>query len=199
MTVNSDLIRARFSREGPEGVERINAASRDAIAPGKTFVDAAVLIPLLVVDNELDVLLTRRAKHLTHHPGQVSFPGGRKEPSDESLVATALRETQEETGIAPEYVEIVGHLPRMYTISAYDVAPVIGLVRPGYTLSADPDEVDGIFSVPLSYLVDDRHRIDSDVHFKGTRVPMVEWHYEGERIWGATAAMIRVFIQILKE
>ncbi|MFK8028984.1 MAG: CoA pyrophosphatase [Gammaproteobacteria bacterium] len=192
-----NLIKERFSDFSNTSTRRINEGSKDFFAPDAAFVEAAVLVPLLIGDDGLDVLLTKRASHLKHHPGQVSFPGGRREPEDSSLEVTALRETHEETGISPDFVEIVGHLPRMYTISAYDVDPVVGLVRSGYTLQPDASEVDSIFTVPLAYLADDGHRIDSDVTYRGTDVAMVEWHYQDQRIWGATAAMILTLLNTL--
>ncbi len=195
--MNIETLRQRFSELTATSTERINQGSMDVVAPNATFVDAAVLIPLLLGDDGIQVLLTKRAAHLKHHPGQVSFPGGRREPEDGSLEVTALRETHEEIGLLPDFVEIIGHLPRMYTISAYDVDPVVGLVSPGFTLTPDTSEVESIFSVPLDYLADARHRIDTKMTFKGTDIPMVEWHYADQRIWGATAAMILVLINTL--
>ncbi len=195
--MNIELLRKRFSGRTSTSTERINQGSRDWAAPDSTFVDAAVLIPLLLGSDGIEVLLTKRAAHLKHHPGQVSFPGGRREAEDSSLEETALRETHEEIGISSEFIEIIGHLPRMYTISAYDVDPVVGLVSPGYTLVPDASEVESVFSVPLDYLADARHRIDTDTMYRGTDVRMVEWHYNDQRIWGATAAMILVLINAL--
>ncbi len=188
--MDKKFLRERFGEQLETSSERILHGAKEVIAPGATFVDAAVLIPLVIDKGGVELLLTQRAAHLKHHPGQVSFPGGRRELSDDSLETTALRETHEETGIGPEFIEIIGHLPRMYTISAYDVDPVVGLVNPGYTLMPDRSEVESVFSVPLSYFADARHRIDTELTFAGTRVPMVEWHYSDQRIWGATAAMI---------
>ncbi|MEM7084187.1 MAG: CoA pyrophosphatase [Pseudomonadota bacterium] len=163
----------------------------------QSYVDAAVLIPLVEREKGFDVLLTRRAAHLKHHPGQVSFPGGRKETGDASLDITALRETHEETGISPDFIELVGHLPRMYTISAYDVHPVVGRVRTGFALDPDPAEVDSVFFVPLAFFLEPDNRLEADVTYQGTTVRMAEWHYDGERVWGATAAMLLVLINIL--
>lgn len=196
--MDKDFLRSRFAGRLGTSSDRIIHGPKEVIAPGAQFADAAVLIPLLVGDEGVDVLLTQRATHLKHHPGQVSFPGGRREGGDRSLEETALRETHEETGIAPEYVEIIGHLPRMYTISAYDVDPVVALVNPGYTITPDASEVDKVFSVPFDFLADDRHRIDTHLNFAGARIPMVEWHYEEQRIWGATAAMLVVLIDTLR-
>ncbi len=191
------FLRERFSNQLETSSQRIFHGPKEVIAPGADFVDAAVLIPLLIGDGGVELLLTQRAAHLKHHPGQVSFPGGRRETSDPTLEATALRETHEETGIGPEFVEIIGHLPRMYTISAYDVDPVVGLVNPGYTLTPDRSEVETVFSVPLNYFADARHRIDTEIVFSGTRIQMVEWHYDDQRIWGATAAMILTLMNTL--
>ena len=118
---------------------------------------AAVLIPILEHADELTVLFTVRSMHLKHHGGQVSFPGGKQEPSDRSLIQTALRESYEEVGILPQSVEIVGNLPRFRTISLYEVIPYIGFINTPSQLILDKNEVHSTFEVPLSYLLDQRN------------------------------------------
>ncbi len=151
---------------------------------------AGVLVPIIEREAELSVLLTQRSAELKHHAGQVSFPGGRMEEHDASVVATALRETEEEVGISAHHVSVVGYLPTMPTITGYAVTPVVGMVSAGAELEIDRTEVEYTFEVPLSFFMDATNDIRTELETHGRRVPMVEFHWEGERIWGATAFMI---------
>jgi 8-oxo-dGTP pyrophosphatase MutT (NUDIX family) len=151
---------------------------------------AAVLVPIVQRPAGLMVLFTQRTTHLKSHAGQVSFPGGRAEPGDASPEFTALREAQEEIGLAPEHVEILGRLPDYHTRTGYVVAPIIGLLTPPFELVPDPNEVDEIFEVPLGFLLDPaNHRRQTRV-LQGRTVGYYEMPYEGHHIWGATAGMI---------
>lgn len=150
---------------------------------------AAVLIPIVMRD-ELQVLFTKRATHLKHHAGQVSFPGGRWETSDESLIHTALRETEEEIGISPDKVEILGRLPKFRTISRYEVSPIIGFVEPDFESQIDPNEVDDLFEVPLEFLMNmDNFHVHWVVR-SDTAQPVFFVPWQRELIWGATAAFL---------
>ncbi|MDX1455243.1 MAG: CoA pyrophosphatase [Gammaproteobacteria bacterium] len=159
---------------------------------------AAVLVPLVERETGLTVLLTRRTDTLPEHPGQVAFPGGRHEPSDRDLVHTALRETAEEIGLGEEFISIAGFLPPYMTITRYSVTPVVGFVRPGFKLVADPTEVDQIFEVPLEFLLDRSNIRREEREFKGQVVGYYVIDYRDDaaeyRIWGATAAMLVDFI-----
>jgi 8-oxo-dGTP pyrophosphatase MutT (NUDIX family) len=158
---------------------------------------SAVLIPLIERHDELSVLLTERATNLKHHPGQVSFPGGRMEAGDADLRTTALRETEEEVGIPPDMVEVAGYLAPMPTISGYAVTPIVGLVRPDIRLRLDPLEVAQAFEVPLGFLMRDDNQQSLTRHFEGIEIPLIEFRYGPRRIWGATAAMIVSLQKIL--
>jgi 8-oxo-dGTP pyrophosphatase MutT (NUDIX family) len=151
---------------------------------------AGVLVPIIERDTELSVLLTQRSAELKHHAGQVSFPGGRMEEHDASVEATALRETEEEVGISSRHVSVVGYLPTMPTITGYAVTPVVGLISTSAELDIDHSEVEYAFEVPLRFLLDPSNDIRTEWTTHERRVPMVEFHWEGERIWGATAFMI---------
>ncbi len=153
---------------------------------------AGVLIPIIERDADLSVLLTQRSAELKHHPGQVSFPGGRMEEHDASVVATALRETEEEVGIASRHVRVIGYLPTRPTISGYAVTPVVGIVSASATIKTDRSEVEYAFEVPLSYLLNASNEVHTQWETHGQTIPLIEFHWEGERIWGATAIMISI-------
>jgi len=151
---------------------------------------AGVLIPIIEHEDMLSVLLTRRSAALRYHASQVSFPGGRMEPGDADIQATALREAWEEVGIQPSDVEVAGYLEPTPTITGYAVTAVVGLVRPGIELCIDPAEVERAFEVPLAYLLDAQNQRASEREWNGVRVPIVEFHFASERIWGATANIL---------
>ena len=151
---------------------------------------AGVLIPVIDRPEAPSVLLTERSKGLKHHAGQVSFPGGGMESCDEDIVATALRETHEEVGIAPRHVDIVGCLEPVATITGYAVTCVVGIVPGSVKWEADPLEVDEIFEVPLSFLLDEANLEVTEREFEGAQLPVASFHYEGHQIWGATAGML---------
>lgn len=160
---------------------------------------AGVLIPIFDRPGTgLSVLLTQRSAELKHHAGQISFPGGRMEPDDANIAATALRETHEEVGIVADSVSVIGYLEPMPTITGYAVTPVIGLVDTAVTVSVDRTEVEFSFEVPLPFLLDagNRRIVLRDLH--GKSFPMAEFNYDGHRIWGATAMMIIQFIKVLE-
>ena len=151
---------------------------------------AAVLIPVIAHAPELTVLFTQRTQHLKSHSGQVSFPGGRAEPGDASAEFTALREAQEEIGLALERVEILGRLPEYHTRTGFRVTPVIGLIQPPLELTPDPREVESVFEVPLSFLLDPANRQRRTRELQGRSVGFYVFEYQGHMIWGATAGML---------
>jgi len=151
---------------------------------------AAVLIPMIAHAPELTVLFTQRTQQLRSHSGQVSFPGGRVEPGDASAEFTALREAQEEIGLALERVEILGRLPEYHTRTGFRVTPVIGLIQPPLELMPDPREVESVFEVPLSFLLDPANRQRRTRELQGRSVGFYVFEYQGHMIWGATAGML---------
>jgi 8-oxo-dGTP pyrophosphatase MutT (NUDIX family) len=159
---------------------------------------AAVLIPLLLKEDGLSVLLTQRTNHLRDHAGQISFPGGRMDPEDLSPDDTALRESQEEIGLDPKRVEIIGYLPQYLTVSGYSVTPVVGLVQPQAEYVLDEFEVADIFEVPLHFLLDPaNHQVRLWQSEQGGR-RFYSMPYENRFIWGATAGMLRNLYHLLK-
>ena len=150
---------------------------------------AAVLVA--VVDRpEPTVILTLRPMTMRKHPGQISFPGGRIDPGDAGPVDAALREAEEEIGLPPGLVEVIGTADRYRTVTGFEVTPVIGIVPPDVPLTPHPGEVEAVFEAPLSYLLDPAHQAVRTAEFRGRERSYFEIDYQGRRIWGATAAMI---------
>ena len=136
------------------------------------------------------MLLTQRTKHLADHAGQISFPGGRAEPGDRGPVETALRETQEEIGLGPDYIEVAGYLDNYETVTAFLVTPVVGFVSPGFTLKLDGFEVAEAFEVPLDFILDPRNHQTHNSIVNGRKRYYYVLEYENRYIWGATAGML---------
>lgn len=152
--------------------------------------EAAVLIPLLARQGGLSVFFTKRPESMKEHPGQISFPGGRRERGDKSLVETALREACEEVGMAPEFVQVIGQLAPYRTITRYDVTPIIGLVDNQFSPTLDTREVDEVFEAPLAFFLDERNLQTRERFYQGKPRPYYYFDYEEFHIWGATAAMM---------
>lgn len=152
---------------------------------------AAVLFPIVLREGGETVLLTQRTVHLRDHAGQISFPGGRVEAEDLSPIHTALRETEEEIGLAREHVEILGFLPEYRTGTGFRVTPVVALVRPPFVLALDPFEVAEVFEVPLAFLLDPGNHKQHSLHHRGALRHFFAMPYGDYFIWGATAGMIR--------
>lgn len=170
---------------------------QDARPDASLLKAASVLVPIIVRPAELTVLFTRRTAHLKDHSGQVSFPGGRAEARDASPEATALRETREEIGLAPERVELLGRLADYHTRTGFRVSPVVGLVTPPFELNPDALEVEEVFEVPLSFLLDPAHHQRHAREFQGRVVHYYAIPYRDYYIWGATAGMLVNFYRHL--
>ncbi len=199
--ITADALRARFAGTQvpadpldvtmPPGLERWPHGMREQLhVPLRP---AGVLVPIIEHDEGLTVLLTQRASHLKHHAAQASFPGGRMEEHDADVRDTALRETHEEVGIAPEQVDVIGYLRTMPTITGFAVTPVVGLIGPNVDLVIDRTEVEYAFEVPLDFLLTEGNAQLVDREWEGRRFRLKEFHYDGERVWGATAYMLLAF------
>lgn len=151
---------------------------------------AAVLVPVMARPNPT-LLFTERAAALRKHSGQIAFPGGRLEPTDAGPVHGALRESTEEIGLPAAAVRVLGRLPEQLILTGYRVTPVVGWVQPGWPVQADPDEVADVFEVPIEFFLDRGNRVMAQRRLGGQiEVELEEFHWEGRRIWGATAEML---------
>ena len=195
-------LRARIAAPPPWQPEM--RADGRVLDPERAARAAAVLMPLVVRPSGVQVLLTQRTAHLHDHAGQISFPGGRVDEGDADPVATALREAEEEIGLDPAQVEIIGRLPEYVTATSYRVTPVIGLIERPLDLGAlrlDAFEVAEAFEVPLAFLMDPRNHERRRVTMGELSRTFYAMPYEGARryfIWGATAAMLRNFYQLMR-
>jgi 8-oxo-dGTP pyrophosphatase MutT (NUDIX family) len=172
-----------------------NAAEIADLLPEATgLAPAAVLVPVIRREQPT-VLLTRRTEHLTHHAGQISFPGGRIEPGDADAVAAALRETEEEIGLSREFVDVLGYLDPFVTITGFRVSPVVALVEPRFVLRLDQQEVAEAFEVPLQFVLDPRNAQRRAREFRGRVRHYHVFEFDRREIWGATASMLVNFAE----
>ena len=160
---------------------------------------ASVLVPLVQREQGLQVLLTQRTAHLRDHAGQISFPGGRAEPEDADAVATALREAEEEVGLRPQQLDVLGCLPPYTTVTHFVVTPVVALLQPPLQLQVDSFEVAQVFEVPLAHLMNPAHHQRHLFEHEGGQRQFLSMPYGEFFIWGATAAMLRNLYHFLSE
>jgi 8-oxo-dGTP pyrophosphatase MutT (NUDIX family) len=189
-------VAAERVEDGEYGDHRFNPQHRGLI-PWAELRDAAVLIPVVDHGDEATVILTKRAEKLRNHSGQVAFPGGRIDPTDRSPEHAALRETMEEIGLDAGHIEVIGRIPDYVAGSGYRIAPVLGIVRPGFHLTINEHEVDAAFEVPLRFLMDPtNHKRDSRM-WDDKEWFYYDMPYGGRRIWGVTAGIIRTLYERL--
>jgi 8-oxo-dGTP pyrophosphatase MutT (NUDIX family) len=187
----------RLSRPAPPAAVGLSDGFRLPGREGKAT-PAAVLVPLVNRPEGLTVLLTERSAHLPDHPGQISFPGGRIDPDDASASAAALREAQEEVGLPPRAVTVLGELSGYETVTGYRVHPIVGWVEPPFDLVPDPVEVADVFEVPLAFLLEPANQ---QRHFRmlgAMRRDFFAIPYRERYIWGATAAMLMILDRTLR-
>jgi 8-oxo-dGTP pyrophosphatase MutT (NUDIX family) len=192
-------LRQRFA-EPPPWQPELHADPR-LFLPDLEPRPAAVLVPLVVRNDGVHVLLTQRTAHLNDHAGQISFPGGSVEPGDVDAVAAALREAEEEVGLARGSVDVMGALPQYVTATGYRVTPVVGLIERPFTLALDTFEVSEVFEVPLAWLMNPAHHERRVVALGDIVRTFYAMPYQAARryfIWGATAAMLRNLYQFLR-
>lgn len=179
----------------PNGDHRL----AEMLAPndGALHKPAAVLIPIIAHPDEATVLLTHRAQHLKDHAGQIAFPGGKIDAKDQSPVDAALREAEEEIGLARHFIEPLGLLDPYLSSTGYRILPVIGLVRPGFELRPDPSEVESVFEAPLGFLMDPARHEEHEREWRGATRRYFAMPYHEHYIWGVTAGILRMLYERL--
>lgn len=198
--LDRDWLARRLEKTGeppadaPRGDHDLNPGMRadDPLTP------AAVLVPLVTHADATTVMLTQRTDHLEHHPGQVSFPGGHIEPGDGTPEETALRETEEETGLHRRHIDVIGRLDDYETRTGFRVTPVVALVTPPFDLNPDAGEVAEVFEVPLVFLLDPTNHQRHSRVFEGKEREFFAMPYNDYFIWGATAGMLVNLYEALK-
>ena len=181
----------------PAAAEDLHLAK---VPPGARVTDAAVMVPLVPRAQGLQVLLTQRTAHLSDHAGQISFPGGRVEPEDGTREETALRETEEEIGLARAHVTLLGRLPEYEIPSGFRITPVVGWIEPPPVLSElalDAFEVAAVFEAPLAHFLDPARYQRREYRFRGRHRHYMAIPFEGRYIWGATAGMLYSLARML--
>jgi 8-oxo-dGTP pyrophosphatase MutT (NUDIX family) len=193
-----EAFRARFTTP-PVWTPEVMVEKRFA---DRVPMQAAVLVPIVMRERPA-VLLTERTAHLATHSGQIAFPGGKVDETDADARETALRETEEEVGLARELVQVLGTLPTYTTGTAFIITPVVALVQPGFSLSLNANEVADAFEVPLDFLMNPANHQRHAFEWEGVRrewfsIPYQDPDARVERyIWGATAGMLRNFYRFL--
>lgn len=159
---------------------------------------AAVLVPLYLADGEWHVLLTRRTDSLKSHTGQVAFPGGKVDANDATREDTALREAEEEIGLRPQDVRVLGRLDDLLTVTQWRITPVAGVFTWPYHFTPSPGEIAAIFGVPLRWLADPANLVTEfrEPIVPGPKIPVYHWYYREFDIWGASARIIRNFLDV---
>jgi len=180
--------------EAPRGDHDLNPGMRGE----QPLTAAAVLVGLVEYADATSVLLTLRTDHLDDHPGQVSFPGGKAEPDDGSPEETAIRETEEETGLHRRHIEVIGRLDDYETRTGFRITPIVAMITPPFELSPDPFEVAEVFEVPLDFLLDPANHQRHSRVFRGAEREFYAMPYGDYYIWGATAGMLVNLYQSLK-
>jgi 8-oxo-dGTP pyrophosphatase MutT (NUDIX family) len=187
-----EAVRRALARSGrPSSDFDLNPGT--VLPPGRILRPAGVLAALVEKTDGLHVILTKRSSALKHHPGQIAFPGGKQDESDVDVTAAALREAQEEIGLPPSHVEILGHLPAHETVTGFMVTPVIGHVHTGFEAVPEPGEVDEVFTVPLSHVLNAANYMVEGRRWRGTIRSYYAVPYGPYYIWGATARMLRAW------
>lgn len=180
--------------ERPRGDHDLNP---ELYEPGRRLTPAAVLVPIVEREAGLTVLLTRRTDHLDDHAGQVSFPGGRIEVFDKGPEAAALREAEEETGLPPDRVRLIGRLDTYVTRTGFEVIPAVGLVTPPFPIEPDSFEVAEVFEVPLAFFLAPENRQRHSRVYEGKDRLFYVFPFKDHYIWGATAGMLVNLVEVL--
>ena len=177
-------------------IQRIQGYSPRALVLPPYAREAAVLMPITRADNP-ELVLTLRAQNLSTHGGEVAFPGGRRDPEDYDLIRTALRETHEEVGLAPNLVQVVGSLSELISRHGVKVTPYVGFVPDAIEYQANAGEIDSIFSVPLDFFASDPRQTTHRIDYLGRTWYVPSYHFAGYKIWGLTAVMVVELVNLV--
>ncbi len=199
MTFSAADFRRRVLSDGKGVAEREETENGDHVlnpgvrlaGEGISLKDAAVLVPVVDYGDEARVIFTQRTSTLRKHSGQISFPGGGIDKEDRTPEDAALRETEEEIGLSRSYVETVGRLPDYISGTGFRIKPVLSVVKPGFDLALNPTEVDDVFEVPLSFLMNPANHTQGSRMFQGRERFFYEMPYGERYIWGITAGIMR--------
>ena len=202
MSYSAADFRRRVLEDGEGVAEREDREARDIgdhiLNPGVRLSgdgirlkNAAVLVPVIDDGDEARVIFTQRTKTLRNHSGQISFPGGGIDAQDRSPEEAALRETEEEIGVSRRYIETVGRMPDYISGTGFRIKPVLAVVKRGFTLTPNPAEVDEVFEVPLSFLMNPANHTRGSRMFQGRERFFYEMPYGERYIWGITAGIVR--------
>lgn len=186
-----DHIRDALALPG-EASSDFDLNGRQGLAAPESLRPAGVLVPLIERDGVIRVILTKRASHLKHHPGQIAFPGGKLEETDADVTAAALREAHEEIGLPTDLVEVLGYLPTHETVSVFSMTPVVARITGDFTRIPEPGEVEEVFDVPLAHLLDPANYSIQGRRWRGQRREYFVAPFGPYYIWGATARICRV-------
>lgn len=197
-------LRARLARAGPghplpDLGDHVLNPELEQLIDRDDVRDAAVLVPVVDRPEGASVILTTRAGNLRKHSGQIAFPGGSVDPEDASPEAAAVRESFEEIGLEPEFIETLGRLPRYSTTTGFRITPVIGVVRPGFRLAPNPTEVADVFEVPLAFLMNAANHQKESRIWQGRERFFYVMPFGERYIWGVTAGIIRTLFERLYE
>lgn len=184
------LLRALYPPALPPQGPGWNHGELADLLPPSPLTEAAVLAGLVPRAGGTQVLLTRRTETLRHHGGQVGFPGGRIETDDHDPVAAAIRESDEEIALKRDQVQVLGYLDPFVTITGFRVMPVVAVIDPAFVPRPQPSEVAEVFEVPLDYLMDRGNLRSVEIEHAGRIRHVLEYAWPGQRIWGATAAIL---------
>lgn len=179
-----------------KAVKRLERYEPGRLQVSEPLPQAAVLIPITRAPDP-ELILTLRARDLSTHAGEVAFPGGRRDPEDSSLIHTALRESQEEVGLNPDFVQVVGCLSQLVSRHGIEVTPFVGLVPDGVKYCANADEIDSIFSVPLDFFAEDVRETTHRIDYLGKSWYVPCYRFRDYKIWGMTAVMVVELVNLL--